>query len=75
MLRNSELSNWQMRVVEERAVLQEKLVKLDAFMRSPMFEVLPHADKSLLHQQRTIMQAYVEVLFQRISRFRKEGVL
>lgn len=57
------------RVVAEQKELQEKLVKLDAFMEGQKFPDLEAVDRKLLILQREYMANYNEVLCARIERF------
>lgn len=59
----------QQRVVQEKAELDEKLTKLVAFSANPIFSDLPLDDRNLLVEQAHHMQAYSNVLGQRIARF------
>lgn len=57
------------RVVDERNELINKTAKLDDFRRGDIFAGLAYEDRKLLTAQRSAMQAYIEVLDLRISRF------
>jgi hypothetical protein len=60
------------RVVEEKRGLDEKLVKLAAFISaSPIFEKMDPVDKALMRDQRDAMLQYSEALDARIARFAK----
>jgi hypothetical protein len=57
------------RAVAEQKELQEKLIKLDAFMEGSAFPGLEAMDRKLLILQREYMASYNEVLCARIERF------
>lgn len=61
--------DYQTRVIEERAALDEKLEKLDAFVASDAFHDLQEADRVDLMDQRTAMYSYAAILSRRIARF------
>lgn len=59
------------RVVDERRARQQELEKLDAFrFRNPIFDTLPKEDQNLLRMQSHVMVMLVDVLSQRIARFK-----
>lgn len=59
----------QERVVAERDELQERIEKLDAFLKTPVFAKLPEVDRVDLYYQLCVMRAYRDTLNSRISRF------
>lgn len=59
----------QQRVIDEKAELDEKREKLDAFGRTPMFTGLPQQEKERLTAQAHIMTMYSAVLSDRIAAF------
>lgn len=59
----------QQRVICEKAQLDDKLAKLDAFFITPLFGGLPDADRELLTEQARVMTDYSGLLRQRIERF------
>lgn len=59
----------QQRVIEEKAALDEKLAKLDAFFGTPIFDGLPAAERDRLTMQASIMGSYSMVLGDRIKAF------
>lgn len=59
----------QVRVVEEKRELDEKIGKLTLFFDTDTFSKLPQQDKHLLLQQRNYMEMYSNVLKIRIERF------
>jgi hypothetical protein len=60
---------YQQRVVEEKAALDDKLVKLNAFLFTEPFNSLEREDKILLVEQFGHMQAYSVALAKRVARF------
>lgn len=56
------------RLHTERAELQDRLEKLDAFILSDRFDALPNVDRSDLKDQATFMRGYLGVLNRRVSR-------
>lgn len=63
------MSAHQDRVLQEKADLSEKIVKLTAFMVTEVFHQLPEEDRKLLREQWELMMKYEWVLAQRIKRF------
>lgn len=59
----------QQRVVEEKAALDDKLVKLRAFFDTATYAGLAPRDRALLIEQHTHMDGYSNVLGQRIAKF------
>lgn len=59
----------QQRVVDEKAELDDKLSKLNAFKESDLFKSLDVEDRALLVVQATYMEAYSKTLGKRIDRF------
>ena len=57
------------RAVKERDDLQAKIVKLDAFMETSLFEGMPYEDRKFMRIQWTAMLTYCEALNARIGRF------
>lgn len=57
----------QRRVLEERAQLHERIVKLDAFHNSPTFSQLPNSERALLFEQRAHMGLYLACLDARLQ--------
>lgn len=60
---------WQDRVITEKAELDERIVKLDAFIVSPDFWRLKTIDARLLQEQVVAMRCYSLVLGKRIEQF------
>lgn len=66
----AELEPYQLRVIEERDQLQEKLSKLNAFLVSSKFYVvIDEQEQILLTRQASAMQEYLDILISRIERF------
>lgn len=59
----------QQRVCDEFAALAEKLAKLSAFLVTPTFERLPDDEQARLSRQVEAMNAYRQVLVERIAAF------
>ena len=64
-----ERPDWQQRVFKEKEELDERLVKLQAFICSDFARNLPGQDYQLLNQQEQAMSLYSAVLDARIKRF------
>jgi len=61
---------YQERVVQERADLAEKIVKLVTFIdTNPTFKTLADEDRLLMERQRRTMLEYRDILDDRIARF------
>ena len=65
----SPLSPFQQRVVDEKKELDERIVKLGAFLYSATFMSLPLAEVDRLAEQFSIMEEYSEILRKRIAAF------
>jgi hypothetical protein len=63
------LAPHQERVVIEKAELDEKLEKLNAFGRGELFATLPPEEQERLQRQSKIMDQYSVVLGERIAAF------
>ena len=66
-----ELADWQQRVVDEKAALDEKIGKLAAFMDGEAYKVLHWMKRNLLVEQLSHMRAYADVLRECIQDFGK----
>jgi len=64
-----QLQPHQERVVAERAELHTKVDRLDAFIRSDSFDMVPIDEQVRLARQLHIMMRYREVLDERIAAF------
>ena len=60
---------FQTRVVEEKASLDEKIEKLDAFIGTERFCALPEAEQARMVRQLAVMREYSGVLGERIAAF------
>lgn len=63
------MQEYQQRVIEEKAQLDERLQKLRAFFKSDTAKQLPKREKELLAQQNLLMTFYSQVLGIRIANF------
>jgi hypothetical protein len=63
---------YQIRMLDEQANLNDRIVKLDAFVKGDMFQQLDKIDRDLLVEQRAYMGHYADVLRRRIERFKQE---
>lgn len=63
------MQDFQKRVVAEKAQLDEKISKLEAFIRTDTFPGLPDEEQLDLNLQFQIMEDYSRVLERRIERF------
>lgn len=59
----------QIRVIQERAALDDNIEKLDAFIDGERFATLDPAEQKLLNRQRLYMSQYSGVLMDRIAAF------
>ena len=59
----------EVRVVQERTELVEKITKLHAFMKSDFYGNLKEKDKSKFERQEKVMIEYSEILLERINSF------
>lgn len=59
----------QQRVLDEKAELDDRSTKLQAFFSNPIFSGLPADEQDRLQKQAIAMQAYSEVLGERIANF------
>ena len=64
-----EIGDFRERVRDEKAQLDDKIVKLAAFVNTSACLTLPFEDRSLLAAQLAVMQEYTEILTKRIGRF------
>lgn len=61
--------DWQRRVIEEKAQIDERRVKLNDFVTTRTFKALPDEDRALLFQQSAVMSELSLILEKRIRRF------
>ena len=64
------MQDYQKRVVDEKAQLDEKLLKLDAFMVTEVARKLDAAEYERLYKQLQIMNQYSDILGERIKAFK-----
>ena len=60
---------YQERVIQEKKELDEKLEKLDTFVRSEIYKTLPVEEQNRLLKQYSIMESYSHILNERIVNF------
>ena len=65
----TELAPYQVRVVKEKADLDERLAKLSDFLPTPACFELPFEDRCLLVRQEKTMKQLSAILGERIERF------
>lgn len=63
------VEDWQKRVVDERAELCARLAKLRQFKTTAEYAAMDRPQRALLDRQADIMQAYADILGQRIALF------
>lgn len=63
------LQDWQVRVFQERAELEERRAGIDAFIVSEVFQVITELEQDLLLAQAQAMMDYSHVLTKRIGTF------
>jgi hypothetical protein len=63
------MKDYQQRAIDEKAELDEKRVKLDAFLLSPLFSGLLDLEQGRLLRQSSAMRLYSDILAERISAF------
>jgi hypothetical protein len=61
------MQDWQLRVIEERDQLVDRLEKLVIFLAKPSRHVLSHEAYGLLVAQQLVMHSYLSVLDRRIA--------
>jgi hypothetical protein len=61
--------DWQQRVIDEKAELDERIGKLCAFLKGDAYRSLPDVDRHLLDRQLSHMRDYAHILFMRVARF------
>jgi len=62
------MNDFQQRLIEEQAQLEEKLDKLDAFLMSENVKEIDDTQKALLSVQATAMNTYNQCLKERLIR-------
>lgn len=66
------LQPYQQRVIEEKAGLDEKIAKLDAFRHGQFYSTVPKNERLRLTRQYCFMKDYSNVLGERIAAFSGE---
>lgn len=66
---HNEMEEFQQRVVEEKAQLDDKLSRLRPFVLSNRFATLPSGEQYRMNRQLDLMEQYSAVLAQRIAAF------
>jgi len=69
----STLAPFQLRVVSEKAELDDRIAKLTEFIDGPAFVLVDQVEQHRLIEQRGAMRAYSRILGERIENF-KPGV-
>ena len=59
----------QERVVKEKEELDERLRKLKAFFKTPLYQTISHDETVRLRNQADVMQEYSDILTERINHF------
>ena len=62
------MTDFKTRLIDEAAQLEEKLDKLDSFIKSDKFNAIDDVQKALLHVQATAMNTYLQCLKERLER-------
>ena len=68
------MSTFRDRLVAESSELNDKIMKLDAFLKTENFNKIKPEQQSLLKVQYLTMQTYGQILFERITWLEKEEV-
>lgn len=66
----AEYTDWQQRVLQEYDELKEKTKRLEVFLAYSKDPDLEHEDRRLLQKQAMAMHKYLQVLEERIMRFK-----
>lgn len=64
------MKSYQQRVIDEKAQLDERIIKLEAFLNTGTFKSLNFSEQFWLEKQFGVMADYSYVLGERIRRFR-----
>lgn len=67
-----ELKPHELRMVQEKSDLDEKITKLVNFLPTELFINLDKLDRQLLTAQLAMMESYSKILGQRIDRFKNQ---
>lgn len=65
----------EIRIVEERTELIDKITKLHAFMASDFYQTLDSTSQDYLEQQEEAMKRYADILLYRIKRFNGQQLI
>ena len=65
------LEAWQLRVIQERAELEERCAGIDAFITSETFQLITELEQDLLLAQAQAMMEYSHILTKRIGTFQQ----
>lgn len=60
------MEEWKERVDEEQGQLGVRIIKLDAFIKGTAFTQLPPVQQGLLRAQKHVMEAYYDILNDRL---------
>lgn len=63
------MQDYQQRVIDEKAELDERLAKLNAFIDGPKWGTVPDAEQLRMLRQSRLMMGYSSVLGERIAAF------
>lgn len=63
----------ELRVVEEAEELEDRLIKLNSFLTTAIFENLDKEQRVLLMEQSEVMSQYLSILKRRINLFKGEN--
>ena len=67
------VEDWQFRVTEERSELENRLYKLNTFMKSKEYEKICREEQYRLQAQKNAMRDYAQALTERIAHFHTKG--
>jgi hypothetical protein len=63
------MQDFQQRVVDEKAALDDKTSRLKPFLGSDKYRALPQAEQERMKRQLSLMEGYSSVLGERIAAF------
>jgi len=61
------MSDFKTRLIEEKAQLNERIEKLEAFQKSDAFQSISPVQQSLLNVQLNAMRTYSQILVERLA--------
>ena len=67
------VADWQFRLKVEREELEDRMYKLNTFMRGTVYQNLCKEEQYKLQNQKSAMNAYAQALTDRIANFYKQG--